>query len=60
MSRSIEVLSIFLGDITLQTRQPLSFDVTFDQNAQVYEASGPFGVFIGALTLPYFEAQLDA
>ncbi|HRW61015.1 MAG TPA: hypothetical protein P5340_10225 [Defluviicoccus sp.] len=57
---AIEVLSFSLGDLTLQTRQPLSFDVTFDQSAQVYEASGSFGVLIGALTRPDLEAQLDA
>jgi hypothetical protein len=57
---AIEVRAIVLDGMTLQARQPISFTVTFDKETQLYEATGPFGMAIGAQTRPDLEAQLDA
>jgi hypothetical protein len=57
---AIEVRAIVQSGITLQARQPLSFVVVFDKDAQIYEASGPFEITLGAQTRPDLESQLDA
>jgi hypothetical protein len=57
---AIEVRAISQDGITLQARQPLNFTVSFDKDAQQYEASGPFDIVLGAQTRPDLEAQLDA
>lgn len=57
---AIEVRSLIVDGQTLQPLRPLNFDVGFDQDSQLYEASGPFGIVTGALTRPELEAQIDA
>jgi hypothetical protein len=56
----IEVAAISVDNYTLKAMQPLSFTVRFDRDAQLYEAEGPFGVILGAVTRPQLEAQVDA
>lgn len=56
----IEVRTINVDGILLQSNsQSISFTVTFDRNDQVYEASGPFGIAVGAETRPDLEQQID-
>jgi hypothetical protein len=57
---AIEVRAIIHDGIALQALRPLSFAVAFDKETQLYEASGPFDITIGAQTRPDIEAQLDA
>jgi hypothetical protein len=56
----IEVATISVDGSTLKAVQPLNFAVNFDKVDQLYEAEGPFGVVIGAITRPQLELQLDA
>ena len=57
---AIEVRAITLGTQAVPARQPISFNVTFDQDTQHYEAVGPFDIDLCAQTRPELEGALDA
>ena len=56
----IELRSFQSSRETLRLRQPISFQIAFDPNSKLYEATGPFDIIVTASTRPELEAQLDA
>ena len=57
---AIEVRSIEVDSQIWRSRQPLSFEVIFDQDSHFYEATGPFEITLGAETRPGLEALVAA
>ncbi len=57
----VEVRAINYGQGTVTAKKQLvSYIVTFDQENQLYEASGPFDIVVSAETRPELENELDA
>jgi hypothetical protein len=54
----IEVSLVRKSGIVLRARQPLSFEIHFDEEESFYSLTGPFGITLGAHTRPELEDML--
>jgi len=55
----IEIAMFDWNGLTLRAQEPPSFNVSFDNELQAYELTGPFGVTIYAETQPQLEMRLQ-